>query len=111
MLRIVLTRVVPIQRDRLIGDHAGDALGDGRIHPMSIEVGFGTSHEKRPGLVQPIQAGEIDVPAVHDIDGAGLGHEHVERMHVVHLSVGNMDETRDVAAQIQQCVHLYGGLG
>jgi hypothetical protein len=100
MHRVVLTRVVPIQRDRLIGDDARRAISGGRIHPMSIEVGFGASHEKGPDLVQPIQAAEIDIPTVHDIDGAGLGHEHIERMHVVPLSLGNMDETRDVAAQI-----------
>ena len=33
-----------------------------------------------------------------DRDLAGLRHEHIERVHIVKLSVENMDETGDVAA-------------
>ena len=87
------------------------AIGGGRIHPVRLEVGFGAGDEKRTGLVQPIQTGEIDITAVHDIDRASLRHQHIERMHIVQLAIGNMDETRDVAAQIEQCVHLHRGLG
>jgi hypothetical protein len=29
-------------------------------------------------------------------------------MHIVHLAVGDVDEARDVAAQIKQGVHLHG---
>ena len=32
-------------------------------------------------------------------------------MDIVQLAVGDVDEARDVAAQIQQCVHLHRGLG
>ena len=45
---IVLARVMPVQRDRLIGDDAGRAVGGGRIHPMSIEVRFRAGYEKAP---------------------------------------------------------------
>jgi hypothetical protein len=36
---------------------------------------------------------------------------HIQRVHVVQGSLGNMDETRDIPAQIQQRVHLHGGFG
>jgi hypothetical protein len=111
MNRVIFARVAPVQCNRLIGDDAGRPIGGGRVHAMSTEVGFGADHEKGPGLVQPIQTSEIDLTAVHDVDGASLRHEHVERMHIVQLGVGNMNETRDVAAQIQQCVHLHRGFG
>jgi len=78
---------------------------------MRIQIGFGADYEKGTGLVQPMQTGEIDVPTIHDVDGSGLRHEHIERMHIVQLSVGDVDETWNVAAQIQQCVHLHGGFG
>lgn len=34
----------------------------------------------------------------------------IERVHVVQLAVGDVDEARNAAAQIEQCVHLHGGL-
>jgi hypothetical protein len=97
---VVLARVMPVQRDRLIGDHARRTIGDRRIYPMSVEIGFGAGNEKSTCLVQPKQSGEIDVPTVHDINGASFRHQHIERMHIVHLAVGNMDKARDVATQI-----------
>src|ERR1022692_3479653 len=74
MHRIIPARVVPVPCDRLIGDHTSRAIGGGRIHPMSIEVGFGTGHEKSAGLMQPIQTAEIHIAAIHDVDGTSLGH-------------------------------------
>jgi hypothetical protein len=65
---------------------------------MRTQVGFGAGYEKGTGLVQPMQTGEIDVTTIHDVDGPSLRHEHIERMHIVQLSVGNVDETRDIAA-------------
>jgi hypothetical protein len=44
-------------------------------------------------------------------DGTSLRHEHIECAHIVLPSVRNVEETRDVAAQIQQYVHLHGGFG
>jgi hypothetical protein len=38
---------------------------------------------------------------VHDLDRAGLRHEHIERMHVVHRACGNKDVARAVATQTQ----------
>ena len=35
---IVLARVVPVQRDRLIGDRTSPAVGCSRIYPMGIEA-------------------------------------------------------------------------
>jgi hypothetical protein len=31
----------------------------------------------------------------------------VEHIHVVHLAIGDADKRRDIAAQIEQCVHFY----
>ncbi len=48
--------------------------------------------------------------AVHDIDGAGLDDQHVERVHVMQFSVGNMDETGDGAAQVSSVCNLIAAL-
>ena len=108
--RIILAGVVPIKHDCLIGDYPGRAVGCRRIHSMRFEIGFGASHKKGAGLMQFIQAGEVDIPSIHHVDRASFRCEHVQYIHVVHLAVGDVDETRDVAPQIQQCVHLHGGL-
>jgi len=48
--------------------------------------------------MQTVWTGEVDIPTVHYVDGTGLWHERIERMHIVKLSIGNMNKTRDVAA-------------
>ena len=58
----------------------------------------------------PVKPLEIDVGAVHHIVGPGLDVDPVERMDIVHLAIGNMDECWDIAMQVEQRVHLDGGL-
>jgi hypothetical protein len=48
--------------------------------------------------MQPMEAGEIDVAAIHDVDGARFREQQVESVDVVQLAVRNVDEARDVAA-------------
>ncbi len=45
---------------------------------MSIHVRLGARDEEGPGLVQHIQAGKVDVGAIHDVDGSGFRYEHIE---------------------------------
>ena len=51
--------------------------------------------------MQHIQAGEIDIPAIHDIDGAGFGQQHIERVHIVQLAVGNVPDSDEGGHQFQ----------
>jgi hypothetical protein len=76
---------------------------------MQIRFGAGDEEGTRP--MQHMQAREIDIAAIHDIGGAGLGQHEVESVNVVQLAVRDMDEARDAAAQIEQGVHLYRRLG
>lgn len=57
--------------------------------------------------MQPVQAAKVDIPSIHDVDGTSLGYQHVERVNIVQLAVRDMDKARNVAAQIEQCVHLH----
>ena len=56
------------------------------------------------------EAFEIDVGPIHDVEGAGLGEELVEDVDVVRFAIANADKRGDVAPQVQQRVHLHGGL-
>jgi hypothetical protein len=59
-----------------------------------------------------MEPGEIDIAPIHDVDCARLREQQVERVNVVQLDIRHVDEARDVAAQVQQRVHLdrrFGG--
>ena len=57
--------------------------------------------------MQPVQAAKVDIPSIHKVDGTSLGYQHIERVHIVQLAVRDMDKARNVAAQIEQCMHLH----
>ena len=78
---------------------------------MSIHVRFGAGDEEGSGQVQHMEPGEIDIAPIHDVDRARLREQQVERVNVVQLATRNVDEARDVAAEIQQRVHLDRRLG
>ena len=61
--------------------------------------------------MQPVQALEIDVAAIHDVERARFRNQLIQDVHVVQLAVADVDEARDIAAQIEQRVHLHRRLG
>jgi hypothetical protein len=48
--------------------------------------------------VQAIQSREVDVAAIHDVEGTGLRNQPVEDIDVVQLAVADVDKRRDIAA-------------
>ena len=71
-------------------------------------VGFCARHEKASGIVKPRQTLEIQIAAIHDIEGAGLGLEKIENFDIVHLAIADVDERGDAAAEIEQRVQFDG---
>ncbi len=53
-----------------------------------------------------MEAGDIDIAAIHEVEGAGLGHQSVEHPGIVPSGVGDGYEGGDVAAQIQERMEL-----
>src|SRR6266566_2944786 len=47
---------------------------------------------------------------VHHVEGPSLRHDLVEEVHVMHIPAGDADKCGNVAVQVQQGVHLDGGL-
>jgi len=78
---------------------------------VGIQVRLGASDEESASLIQDVKAREIDVAAIHDINGDRFGEQQIEGVNVVQLAVRDVDEARDVAAQIEQGVHLHRRLG
>ena len=54
---------------------------------------------------------EVEIAAVHDVDGAGLWCQHIEDVGVVGLAVVDVHQERDIAAQIQHRVQFDRRLG
>ena len=85
-----------------------DGMG---ITALGFEIGLGTGHKEAFRLVQLKKPVEVDVAAVHDVESAGLGQQQVQDVDVVQFAVADVEERRNVAAQIQQRVQFDGRLG
>ena len=57
-----------------------------------------------------MEAGEIDVAPVHNVEGADVQNQLIQSVDVVDFSVGDMDEARDASPKIDQRVKFDGGL-
>ena len=67
---------------------------------------FGRVTKRRFCLVQAIQACEVQVAAIHHVGGSRLKAEFVKAPHVTHPPSGEVNEARDIAAQIEECVQF-----
>jgi len=48
-----------------------------------------------------VEPGVVEIAAIHDVVGAGLGNDLVEDVDVMHIAAGDADKRGDVAAQIE----------
>ena len=111
MFRVTVAGVKAVERDGLIAEHIGIALGRRRVEPSGIEIRLRLDDEKRACLVQGIEASEVGVPPVHHVEGAGFGDQEVEHIDFVQRAVRNVDKARNTAPQIEQRVHPDRRLG
>ncbi len=107
---IIFGCFVTLENDRLIAAHARSFVHRLVGSFAKIEIAFGANDEECEALREGIQAAEIDVGAVQDIERARLQHEIVEDVHVVGFSFRDADKTRDIATQVYQCVQFDGTL-
>src|SRR5882724_13498327 len=106
LLRIALTGADAVEHDRLIADKACGPIGGCRVDAPRIRVLFGSGDEECARLSERKEPLEIQIRAVHDIERARLGDQKVENVDVVDIPLGDVDEARDRAMQIQQSVKL-----
>ena len=111
MFRVTVAAVKAVERDGLIAEHTGIALGRRRVEPSGIEIRLCPDDEEGSRLVQGIEALEVGVPPVHHIEGSGLGDQKVEHIDLVQFAVRNVDNARNTAPQIEQRVQPDRRLG
>src|SRR5882762_597914 len=97
--------------DTLVADKLGCAINRMRVAPFDLEVGLATGHEETAGLVEAIEALEVEEATIHDVESAGLRQQLVKDIDLVHLAIADVNKRGDVAAQIEQRMQLDGGLG
>ena len=68
-------------------------------------------HEEGQRLGDRVEAPEVGVAAVEDVERARFDDQRIEERHIGGLAVGDRHEGRDVAPQVEQGVELHRRLG
>ena len=92
------------QHDSLIASEPRIFLDGVGIETATLEVGLGAYHEECRALTELIESLEIQVTSIHNVEGPWFRDQVIEDIDVVKLAVAYIDERRDAAAQIQECV-------
>ena len=110
--RVVLARIERAQNTCLVAQHLrfGPILRV-RVTPLELGVALGARHEERFGLVNRIQPGEVQISPVQQVKRARLDGQLVQGIDLVGLAVGDVNETGNVAPQVQQRMQFDGGFG
>lgn len=87
--------------DDLIADYARAPIGRMGTQAVEPQAPLGSGHEEGAGLVEARQAFEIEVAAIHDIEGAGFDDELIEDIDVVELAIADMQEGWDVGTALR----------
>ena len=58
------------------------------IQPAKLTIGLGTGHEESTELCQSVELGEIDIPTVHDIEGARFRDQIIQDIYIMYFAVG-----------------------
>jgi len=80
-------------------------LVDGlRVQPPTIESLFRSSHKESPGQLYAVESSEVEVAAIHQINGTGFPDQLIEDVDLVNLPAGDNHHCGNTAAQIEQSV-------
>lgn len=107
---VELRRARPGENDGLIAAESGGLVDGSAVPACDVEVGFGPGDEEGFGELKAMEPGEVDVGAVHDIDGSGFDGKVIEHGDVVRFALGNVDGAGDAAAKVEQGVKFDGPL-
>src|SRR5271163_2056755 len=109
---MILFGIKPIERNALVGADPGCPVRHRMgIDPVILHVDFCAGNKEGACLMNGIKSSEIDIAAIHDVDGPGLWRDEIESQGIAHFTVENMDKTRYWSAQIKQCVHFDRAFG
>src|ERR1039457_6262744 len=109
--REMLLRIESVQRTQLVADDARRAICWQRVSSCKAQIRLGSRHKETALLVQAMQPGKVEIAAIHDVERPSFGNDLVENVHIVQLSIADVNETGNVAAQVEQRMQLDRRLG
>jgi len=71
-------------------------------------LAFGSDDIESRGLVNGIEAIEVQIPTVDDIEGSGFEDQLIEDMDVVNLAMRDNEERGNASSEIQEGMQLHG---
>ena len=95
----------------LIADEAGGAIHGLGGKAAEPGVRLRSQGEEAAMEMEAMEAHEVEVGPVHDIERPSLRHQVVKHIDIVSVSRRNVNERWDVSAQVEQGVHLHRRLG
>jgi len=81
------------------------------FHPTSVHAALTAGNEERAALVKLEQPSKIQIAPVRDLKSARLDRQDIEHLDIAQFAIADMAESGDGHSQIQQRMHLHGGLG
>lgn len=108
---IVLAGIEDRQHASLIANdvRAGSVHGVG-VAALELGVGLCAGDKKSIGLMDHEQPLEIEIPSIEQVISTGLDAQQVQGVDLVHLAIGDVNESWNGAAQVQQGVEFDGRL-
>ena len=104
-------RLGAAEDDGLIAAQPGGLVDRSRDAPDIGEPALAPDHEEGQRFRDRVEAREVRVAAIEDVEGARFEDQPIELCDIGGFAVGDRDERRDGASQIEQGVQLHRGFG
>lgn len=112
LFRITLGGLIGSESDYLVRNYTGVLVNGIGLDNFISQIVFGTGDEESPVLVYAVEESEeIQVSHINQVDGPLLNAQLVQSLDIMHGSLCDIDEYRDVATQVKQRMHLDARLG
>lgn len=111
MRRVILAGLGSAQCNGLVATQSRGLVYGTRVDATKEQIGFGSRHKECLRLMHDEPAREVGEAPIHDVKAAGFGYQDVEHIDLVHLAVADVDEGWNIAAQVEQRMHLDGRFG
>ncbi len=85
----------------VIGAQAGRGINGVRVTASKEHAALGARDEEGARAVEDVKTLEVDVSAIHHVEGSGLWRDRIENVDVVQSSFGNLNECGDRATQVE----------
>src|SRR5438552_2600292 len=94
------------QYDGVIGSKSCRGVDLVRVSSAQLNSLFCARDKEGAAAVEDVEALEVHVGAIHDVEGTWLWRDDIEDVDVVQFSCGNLNESGDGATHVEQGVHL-----